>query len=61
MAAMITIAQIEIATGFVMAVVDMIEPLPPTPPGMLFQECDTHDRCGMFWNGIDYQKQPLKP
>ncbi len=51
-----TIAQIEVTTGFVFAVVDMVEPLPLAPGGVLFLECDTHDRAGMFWNGHDYQK-----
>ncbi len=53
------IAQIDVATGFVGAVVDMMEPIPEAPAGKLFQECDDLEKSGMYWNGHDYQKEPL--
>lgn len=59
MASVRTTAQIVVVSGFVAAVVDMLEPVTKAPEGMLFQDCDNHDKAGMYWNGKDYQKEPL--
>lgn len=56
-----TIAQIDVATGLVMAVVNMADPQPSQDPEVLFMEVPNDSVSGKYWNGKTFQDDPLTP